>query len=81
MIKSVIALSVSVLLGAIIALPGFAVQAEAGDGASAQGVQVEAPPAALNCSQQTWPNFEARCLKDGASGGTVRQVRLVTPHR
>jgi hypothetical protein len=30
-----------------------------------------------DCSQQTWPNFEASCLRTAATRASVREVRLV----
>jgi hypothetical protein len=86
MIKSLIAFSIFALLGAsVIALPGYAPQVEAGEAvALAKGARLDVRPATFDCSQQTWPNFEARCLRDGVSGATVREVRevrLVTDRR
>jgi hypothetical protein len=89
MIKSLIAFSIFVafsifaLLGAsVIALPGYAPQVEAGEAvASAKGDRLDIRPATFDCSQQNWPNFDARCLRDGLSGATVSGVRLVTDRR
>jgi hypothetical protein len=83
MIRPLIALSIFALLGAsVIALPSYAPHVEAGEAvALTTGARLDVRPAAFDCSQQTWPNFEAPCLRDGVSGETVRQVRLVTDRR
>jgi hypothetical protein len=83
MIKSLTALAIFGLLGAaVVALPGFAPQVEAGETvALAKGNRLEIRPAARNCSQQVWPSFDTSCLRDGESGLTVREVRLVTARR
>lgn len=82
MIKSLIAFSIFALLGAaVIALPGFAPPVEAGETAAlAKEGRLDVRPA-FDCSQQTWPNFEAPCLRDGVSGVMVREARLVTARR
>ena len=38
-------------------------------------------PIGHNCSQQTWPNFEAACLHSAGSRAAVREARLVTANR
>jgi hypothetical protein len=80
MIKSLIAFSIFALLGAsVIALPGYAPQVEAGEAvALTKEARLDVRPATFDCSQQNWPNFEARCLRDSVSGATVREVRMVT---
>ena len=34
-----------------------------------------------DCSQQSWPNFEASCLRTAGSQSSVKEVRLVTADR
>jgi hypothetical protein len=34
-------------------------------------------PIGRDCSQQTWPNFEASCLRTAATKASVREARLV----
>ena len=34
-----------------------------------------------DCSQQTWPNFEASCLRAAGSKTMIREARLVTADR
>jgi hypothetical protein len=83
MIRSLAALAVFMLLGAlVIALPGFAPQVEAGETmVLAKADRLEVRPGGLNCRQQVWPNFDESCLRRGESGGPVREARLVTEHR
>jgi hypothetical protein len=81
MIKSLTALAIFALLGAsVVALPGFAPQVEASEAvAFAKADRLDIRPAARNCSQQVWPNFDASCLRKGEV--TVREARLVTARR
>jgi hypothetical protein len=81
MIKSLTALAIFALLGAsVVALPGFAPQVEASEAvALAKADRLDIRPAARNCSQQVWPNFDASCLRKGEV--TVREARLVTARR
>jgi hypothetical protein len=83
MIKSLTALAIFGLLGAVVvALPGFAPQVEAREGvALAKGDRLDIRPVARNFSQQAWPNFEASCLRNSESGVMIREVRLVTARR
>jgi hypothetical protein len=81
MIKSLAALAIFAVLGAaVIALPGFAPQVEASETvALAKADRLDVRPAAKNCSHQTWPNFDASCLRRGEV--MVREARLVTARR
>ncbi len=81
MIKSLTAVAIFALLGAsVVALPGFAPQVKASEAvALAKADRLELRPAARNCSQQVWPNFDAACLRKGEV--TVREARLVTARR
>jgi hypothetical protein len=83
MIKSLSALAIFGFLGAaVIALPGFAPQVEAGETvALAKGDRLPVWRADGNCSQQIWPNFQASCLRKGDTGAIVREARLVTARR
>jgi hypothetical protein len=83
MIKSLIAFSIFALLGgSVIALTSFAQQVEASEPAAlTKGDTLDTRTAPVNCSQQTWPNFETSCLRNGASGTKVREARLVTARR
>jgi hypothetical protein len=33
------------------------------------------------CAEQSWPNFDASCLRTADNKGSVRQVRMVSPDR
>jgi hypothetical protein len=83
MIKSLSALALFALLGtSVLALPAFAPRATAGETvALAKGDRLPVGPVHGICSQQTWPNFEASCLRDSVSGATVREARLTTARR
>jgi hypothetical protein len=83
MIKSLSALSIFLLLGAaVIVLPGFAPQVEAGETvALAKADRLEIRPVVRDCSNQIWPNFTNACLRNGEAGGLVQEVRLVTARR
>jgi hypothetical protein len=82
MIKSITALAIFGLLGAaVVALPGFAPQPEAGERvALAKAGRVDVRPVAPNCLQQVWPNFDTSCLRDSESG-VIHDARLVTARR
>jgi hypothetical protein len=81
MIKSLSALAIIGLLAtAVVALPAPSVQA--GETvALAKADRLEIAPVARHCSDQVWPRFDAACLRDGTSGVTVREARLVTARR
>jgi hypothetical protein len=83
MIKSLAALAIFALLGAsVMALPGFAPRVEArGTAVLAKADRLDVRPAASNCTQQVWPNFEGACLRFDGSGSAVREARLVTARR
>jgi hypothetical protein len=83
MIRSLTALAIFGLLGAaVVVLPGFAPQVEAGETvALAKGDRLDIRPVVRNCPQQVWPNFEASCLRDSESGVMIREARLVTSRR
>jgi hypothetical protein len=83
MIKPLTALAIFGLLGAaVVVLPGFAPQVEAGETvALAKADRLDIRPVVRNCSQQVWPNFVASCLRDSESGVMIREARLVTSRR
>ena len=82
MIKSLMAPAIFGLLGAAaVALPGSAPQVEArAPVALARADRLDIPPAARNCSQQVWPNFDTSCLRN-SDHEVTREVRLVTARR
>jgi hypothetical protein len=83
MIKSLTALAIFGLLGAaVVALPGFAPQLEAGETvALAKAGRVDVRPVAPTCLQQVWPNFDTSCLRNSESGVMIHDARLVTARR
>ena len=66
MIKSLTALAIFGLLGAaVVALPGFVPQPEAGETvALVKGGRVEVRQVTQDCLQQVWPNFDTSCLRN-----------------
>jgi hypothetical protein len=83
MIKALSAAAIAAFVAASLAvLPGFAPQVEASVPAPlAKGERLDIHQIGLNCSQQTWPNIEASCLRDAGSKMIVRGARLVTADR
>lgn len=80
MIKALSAVAVAAFVAAALTvLPGFAPQVSASTPvALAKGDRLDIHPVGTTCSQQTWPNIEASCLRTAGSQTTVREVRLVT---
>ncbi len=84
MIKSLTALAIFGLLGAaVVVLPGFAPQVEAGETvALAKADRLDIRPVVRNCSQQVWPSFDTSCLRNDQSGALIQEeARLVTAPR
>jgi len=83
MIKAVSAIAIAAFVAAALTvLPGFAPQVEASVPAPlAKGERLDIHQIGHNCSQQTWPNIEASCLRDAGSKMIVRGARLVTADR
>jgi hypothetical protein len=83
MIKSLSALAIFSLLGAaVIVLPGFAPQVEAGETvALAKADRLDIRPVVSDCSNQVWPNFTSACLHNSGAAGLVQEARLVTARR
>lgn len=83
MVKSLSALAIFALLGAlVIALPGFAPKMEAGEVAVlAKGDRLEVRATSSNCSTQVWPDFVASCLRKPGSEAKILEARLVTGRR
>jgi hypothetical protein len=80
MIKALSAIAVEAFIAAALTiLPGFAPQVSASTPvALAKGDRLDIRTAGTTCSQQTWPNIEASCLRAADSKTTVREARLVT---
>ena len=83
MIKARSAIAVAAFVAATLAiLPGFAPQVEASvPQALAKGDRLDIRSTGRDCSHQTWPNFEASCLRVAGSKTAIRHARLVTTDR
>jgi hypothetical protein len=83
LIKSLKAPAIFGLFGAaFVVLPGSAPQVEARvPVALARADRLDIRPAAGNCSQQVWPNFDASCLRNSDPEVMTSEVRLVTARR
>ncbi len=83
MIKALSAVAVAAFVAAALTLlPGFAPQVEASvPQALARGDRLEIHPMGRDCSQQTWPNLEAPCLRRVGTRTVVQEARLVTADR
>ncbi len=80
MIKALSAVAVAaVLAGALTLLPAFTPQVEASvPQALAKGDRLDIH---RDCAQQSWPNFDASCLRAAGNDGSVRQARVVSVDR
>ena len=83
MFKTLSAIAVAgFIASALTVLPGFAPQVEASvPVALAKGDRLDIRTAGANCSQQSWPNFDASCLRVAGTKTTIREARLVTADR
>ena len=83
MIKALSAIAVAAFIAAALTvLPGFAPQVEASTPQPlAKADRLDIRPAATDCSQQAWPNFDASCLRTAGGKQSVREARLVTADR
>lgn len=83
MIKTFSAIAIaSLVAAALTVLPGFAPQVEASTPvALAKADRLDIRTAGRDCSQQSWPNFEASCLRVAGSNSMIREARLVTADR
>ncbi|HLJ00317.1 MAG TPA: hypothetical protein VKT76_11415 [Bradyrhizobium sp.] len=83
MIKTFSAVGIAVFVATTLAIfPGFAPEVEASvPRALAKADRLDIRPIGSDCSQQTWPRFEASCLRTAGSKALVREARLVTANR
>jgi hypothetical protein len=83
MIKALSAIAVAAFIAAALTvLPGFAPQVAASTPQPlAKGDRLDIRPASKDCSQQSWPNFDASCLRAAGGKSEVRQARLITADR
>ena len=80
MIKTLSAIAVAACVAAALALLTPEVEASVPRPLS-KADRLDIRPIGNNCSQQTWPNFEASCLRTVGTRATVREARLVTASR
>ncbi len=83
MIKALSAVAVAAFVaGALTVLPGFAPQVEASvPQVLTKGDRLDVRPVGHDCSQQTWPNIDASCLRTAGTQRAVRGARVVTTDR
>jgi len=83
MIKTLSAIAIAAFIAsALTVLPGFAPQVEASvPVALAKGDRLDIRTVGRSCSQQSWPNFEASCLRVAGTKTMIREARLVTADR
>ena len=83
MIKAISAIAAAgFIAAALTVLPGFAPQVEASvPQALAKGYRLDIRAVGKDCSRQSWPNFEASCLRSAGSKSLVKEARLVTADR
>jgi hypothetical protein len=86
MIKTFSAIAIAAFVAAFLAvLPGFAPEVEASvPRPLAKADRLDIRPIGRDCSQQTWPRFEASCMRSAGTKGTngaVREARLFTADR
>lgn len=76
MIKAFAALATAAFIAAAMTvLPGFAPQVEAGE-PTALAKSDRLPVRTIDCSQQTWPNIDASCLRRTGSKPVI-EARIV----
>ncbi|MGF6308973.1 hypothetical protein ABIB82_002974 [Bradyrhizobium sp. i1.8.4] len=83
MIKALSVITVAAFIAAALTvLPGFAPQVEASTPQPlAKSDRLDIHLVGKDCSQQSWPNFEASCLRSAGDKTAVREARLVTADR
>jgi hypothetical protein len=80
MIKALSAVTIAAFIAAALTvLPGFAPQVEAGVSSAplAKSDRLDLRAERRDCSQQTWPNFDAACLRQGNSRGAITRARII----
>ncbi|HML08857.1 MAG TPA: hypothetical protein VK430_12130 [Xanthobacteraceae bacterium] len=84
MLKTVYAVAAAAIVaGAFVTFLSLSMQVEANaHGSVAKGDRADTRPLARQCSQRTWPYFEAACLRDTRNPfGQAREVRMIAPDR
>ncbi len=83
LINKVIPAVAAAALGAaaVLALPGFSPEADASTSPKiVKSDRLDIRPAAKDCSQQAWPYYEARCLRDHRAR-TATPIRMISTDR
>jgi hypothetical protein len=80
MIKALSAIAIfAFIAAAVTVLPGFAPQLEAGEPVALQkSKRLDIHTIDRDCTEQTWPNFSASCLR---GSGAELEPRLVSTNR
>ena len=84
MLKTIYAITAAAIVAAaFVATLSVSEQVEArGSVPSAKADRADIRPLAGKCSQNGWPYFEAKCLRDTRNSfGQAREVRIVTADR
>lgn len=84
MLKALSMLAAAALGAAlVIVLPGISPDADASTPAPvAKSDRLDVRPLGTTCSQQAWPYYETKCLRDRTMpGGQAKTVRVVTTDR
>jgi hypothetical protein len=80
MIKTLSAVAVAACVATLLALLAPEVEASV-PRPLPKADRLDIRPIGHSCSQQTWPNFEAACLRSAGTKAAVREARLVTANR
>jgi hypothetical protein len=75
--------AVALSAAAVLALPGFSPEVEASAAPIVQKTdRLDYRPLGMACSEQAWPYYEAKCLRDRTQeGGQPRPARIVKVDR
>lgn len=82
--RSIAAIALAAMLaGTVTILPSFSDRVVASAPIHAgKGDRLDIGPRGVNCSDNAWPYFEAKCLRDGRNSlGKAKAVRIVTVDR
>jgi hypothetical protein len=83
MLKTAAALTAFALVAGVTSISGLTGEVEASTPAAARkGDRLDIRPTGTGCSQQAWPYYETKCMRDRTQpGGQARDVRLVSLER
>jgi hypothetical protein len=76
-------LAAALIAGAMTMLPGVSAQVSASSPLNhGKGDRLDIRPIGANCSEQAWPYYDAKCLKDARQPmGIAKPVRIVSADR